>query len=181
MEDVFGGLAGGNGAGSGGGSVDLPMLEAALEDAAVWGAELDPRFRVLAVTVEPATARYPWGDVDDHRIQLLCFPVSTILGSFRRESPESSEVMMFTEEQLVDVVAAMDGAPVRAPLFSQPEPRPGTWGPQFSLAGRSSAPDGIGKTLTLSLRHEDLALDLFARFDELELKGPDGEGLSLPG
>lgn len=180
MEDVFGGLAGGPGDGSGGGSVDLAALEAVLDGAALWGLELDPRFRVLAATFEPTAERYPWGETDDRRVQLLCFPVSTILGSFRRNLPLETELLSFTEAQLVDVVEAFGGAPVAAPLFAQPEPRPGLWGPRFSLEGRSSAPDGIRTTLTIAIAHEDLTLHLFARFDEVQLKAPDGTELALP-
>jgi hypothetical protein len=180
VEDVFGGLAGGPGDGSGGGDIDLPALEHVLDGAALWGLELDPRFRVLAATLEPTAERYPWGDTDDRRVQLLCFPVSTILGSFRRNLPMETELLSFTEGQLVDVVAAFDGATVAAPLFGQPEPRPGTWGPRFSLEGRSSAPDGVSRTLTVALAHEDLTLCLFARFDEVRLKAADGTDLSVP-
>jgi len=180
VEDVFGGLAGDPGDGSGGAPVDIPALEDVLDGAALWGLELDPRFRVLAATLEPTAERYPWGETDDRRIQLLCFPVSTILGSFRRNRPMETELLSFTEAQLVDVVAAFDGAIVATPLFGQPEPRPGSWGPRFSLEGRSSAPDGTRRTLTLAIAHEDLTLHLFARFDDLQLKAPDGRDLALP-
>jgi hypothetical protein len=181
VEDVFGGLAGGPGDGAGGGRVELGALEAVLDGAALWGLELDPKFRVLAATFEPTPERYPWGATDDRRIQVLCFPVSTILGSFRRELPTETELLSFTEAQLVDVVAAFDGATVTAPLFAQPEPRPGSWGPRFSLEGRSSAPDGVTTTLTIALRHEDLVLQLFARFDEVRVQDPAGQPLELIG
>jgi hypothetical protein len=198
MTDIFGGLAGGPGdpdaRGNGSsGPVDVPApgtdaiaaLEHAFDGAALWGLELDSKFRVLAATFEPTPERYAWaedgGAVADRRVQLLCFPVSTILGSLRRESDDGRAILEFTEEQLVDVVAAFDGATVSSPLFGQPEPRPGQWAPRFSVQGRSSAPDGTRRTITLSLRHEDLALDLFARFDDLELKGPDGEDLAIRG
>lgn len=180
MEDVFGGLAGGPGDGPGGGPLDLAALESVMDGAALWGLELDPRFRVLAATLEPSTDRYPWGRPDDRRVQVLCFPVSTILGSFRRNLPTETELLSFTEGQLIDVVATFDGASVAAPLFGQPEPRPGGWGPRFSLEGRSTAPDGTSKTLTIALARENLTLHLFARFDEVELKAPDGTALSLP-
>lgn len=179
MEDVFGGLAGGPGDGPGGGPIDLRALEEVIDGAALWGLELDPRFRVLAATLEPSPQRYPWGETDDRRVQMLCFPVSTILGSFRRNLPTETELLSFTEAQLVDVVAAFDGARVAAPMFGRPEPRPGLWGPRFSLEGRSSAPDGTSKTLTIALAHQDLTLHLFARFDEVELKTADGTALAL--
>jgi hypothetical protein len=52
-----------------------------------------------------------------------------------------------------------------------PEPRPGTWGPRYSLEGRTSAADGNRATLTLDLATEDGSrLRLFARFDDAELR-----------
>ena len=176
MTDVFGGLAGGPA-----GRSDLSGLEHVLEGAALWGLEIDPRFRVLAATFEPTADRYPWdAEADDRRIQVLCFPVSTILASVRRENDEVKELLAFEEEQLVDVVAAFGGAPVEGPLFGQPEPRPGTWGPRYSLEGRSSAPDGISHTLTVHAWADDLQLSLFARFDDIEVKDRDGRDLDLP-
>jgi hypothetical protein len=180
VDDIFGDLhAAADGRSRGPGS-DLAALEAVLDGAALWGMELDPRFRVLAVTLEPTADRSAWGRADDRRIQLLCFPVSTILGSLRRDTRDGREVLAFSDEQLVDVAAKVGGAPVAAPLFGRPEPRPGEWGPRFSLQGRSSAPDGTRHTLTVSARDEELSLDLFARFDDLELKGPDGADLGWP-
>lgn len=181
MDDILGNLhAAANGQGREAGP-DRDVLEAVLAGAALWGMELDPRFRVLAVTLEPAPERAaPWLQTDDRRIQLLGFPVSTILGSLRRAGPEGNELLAFAEEQLVDVAASFGGSPVAGPLFGRPEPRPGEWGPHFSLQGRSSAPDGTRQTLTVSVQEADLALDLFARFDDLQLKGPDGTDLSWP-
>jgi hypothetical protein len=159
---------------------ELDGLERALEGAAVWGLELDPRFRVLAATFEPAPDRHPWGDLEDRRLQVLCFPVSTILASLRQRVDGKVVVRRFTDAQLVEVVAALAGAHADAPLFGRPEPRPGEWSPEWSLEGRSTAPDGTRRTLTVQLRADDLELDVFARFDDVELKGPDGGERPLP-
>lgn len=170
-------------------------LEPVLDGAGLLGLELDTRYRVLAVTLEPARERYPWGApgggvvVVDRRVQLLLSPISTILGSLRRvgagEGSTRTEVYTFTDEQLVDVASAFDGAPVGGPLFGRPEPRPGSWGPEWSLQGRSSAGDGTTDTITISVRHADgageLALDLFARFDELRVRDPQGTDLFRAG
>ncbi|MEX1177825.1 MAG: hypothetical protein WEB09_05140 [Nitriliruptor sp.] len=180
-----------SGRGSGDPVTTLDDLEAVLIGAGLLGLELDTKFRVLAATFEPEVERYPWSEgaagveVVDRRVQVLVSPLSTILGSLRRQVEGSegvrTEVYTFTEEQLVDVVAAFDGAPVEAPLFGRPEPRPGTWAPEWSLQGRSTAGDGVTRTLTVSVRHDDgageLGLDLFARFDELQVKDPFGTDL----
>lgn len=179
MSDVFGGLAGGPGD-EGSGGVCPERLDAVLDGAALLGVQLDPKFRVLAATFELTVDAYVWGAVDDRRIQVLCYPVSTLLAALRRRGEGAGELLAFDEEHLVDVVAAMDGAAVTAPLFDQPEPRPGEWGPRFSLEGRSTAPDGVRHTLRASIRHDDLELDVFARFDEVALRDAAGGDLELP-
>ncbi|MFA9445195.1 hypothetical protein [Egicoccus sp. AB-alg6-2] len=145
--------------------------------ARLWGLELEPRYRVLAVTLELTEAAHPRDGVEDRRVQLLVHPVSTILASLRSVGEEGRRLHTFEDSQLVDVAAAVGGAEVTSPLFGRPEPRPGTWGPQFSLEGRSTAPDGTRHTLTIVVRTDDLELDLFARFDVMELKDPHGADL----
>ena len=177
MGDVFGGLAGTPNGDDGG----LAALGGVLDGAALWGMELDPKFRVLAVTFEPTAERYAWGDTEDRRVQVLCFPVSTILASLRRDAADTTEVLAFEEGQLVDVVAALGGPAVSAPVFGRPEPRPGSWGPRFSMEGRATAGDGVRHTLLVEARSEDLAFDVFARFDDVEVKDAAGSPLTLPG
>jgi hypothetical protein len=159
---------------------ELDGLEQVLEGAALLGLELEPRYRVLAATFEPSADRYPWEPTEDRRLQVLLFPVSTILASFRHREDGRLVLRRFEDAQLLDVVAAFDGADVTGPLFGQPEPRPGQWAPEWSLEGRSTAPDGRQRTFTVALRHDDLELDLFARFDDVELKDATGQERSLP-
>ena len=137
-----------------------------------WGIELDPRYRVLAVTVEPDPLRTP-GTAGEH--QLLCFPVSVLLVAVTRRIEQDGAVrtalVTFELEQLTEVSERFGGALIQEPPFGHPEPRPGTWGPRYSLEGRSSASDGTSATLTLDLTTEDEArLRLFARFDDVELR-----------
>lgn len=148
--------------------------------ALLWGLELEPRFRVLAVTLELAADAHPAGDVSDRRVQLLVHPVSTILASLRSVDDTKRRLHTFEDAQLVEVAGAVGGAPLQPPLFGRPEPRPGAWGPQFSLEGRSTAPDGVHQTVTVSVATDELELDLFARFDVAELKDPAGQPLELP-
>jgi hypothetical protein len=159
---------------------ELDVLEDVLEEASLWGLELDPRYRVLAATFEPTAERYPWGPSDDRRMQVLLFPVSTILASLRQREDGQVVVRRFADAQLVDVVAAFDGAPVASPVFGRPEPRPGQWAPEWSLEGRSTAPDGNRRTVTVQLRRDDLELDLFVRFDDVEVRDATGHERSLP-
>lgn len=157
--------------------MDIGDLEHVLDQARLWGAELDPRFRVLSTTVELAPGSSPWELGADRRIQLLCFPVSTILASLRRTSVDPPEQVTFTVEQLLDVTAGFGGALLEPPVFGRPQPAPGEWGPAFSLQGSSSAPDGRSRTITLAVADAEARLDVFARFDTFEVRDAQGEDL----
>lgn len=158
---------------------DPEALERVLAGSALLGVEVDLRFRVLSATVEPAAADHPLGEVDDPRLQLLCHPVSTILGVLEREVDGRRHIETFETEQLTDVAAAFAGAPLRAPVLGRPEPAPGQWGPQFSIQGRSTAPDGRRRTVTLAVDTDDARLRLFARCDEVELRDPSGNDVAV--
>jgi hypothetical protein len=150
----------------------LDAIADVVTGARCWGVELDPRYRVLAVTVEPDPLRTP-GTAGEH--QLLCFPVSVLLVSVTRPIVEDgatrTALVTFDLEQLTSVSERFAGAVIMERPFGLPEPRPGTWGPRHSLEGRTSAADGTRATLTLDLRTEDEArLRLFARFDDVELR-----------
>ncbi len=161
---------------------EVSALEQVVDGAELLGAELEPRYRVLAITVEPPPSNYPLQPrPGDLRLQVLVSPVSTMLVTLRRTGPDSSrELLTFADEQLLDVVAALQGARMSAPLFKQPEPRPGEWAPRFSLEGRSSAPDGTAQTLRLEVEQDDLWLGMFARFDQVEVRDASGRPLRLP-
>jgi hypothetical protein len=147
-------------------------LEDVLAGARCWGIELDPRYRVLAVTVEPDPLRAP-GTPGEH--QLLCFPVSTFLVALTRPQSDAGAggavLLTFELDQLTAVSERLGGARISGPVLGLPEPRPGTWGPRYSLEGRSSAPDGTGMTLTIDVTgDDDVRLRLFARCDDVELR-----------
>lgn len=162
----------------------IDALDAALTGAALLGLELDSRFRVLAATLELTPDHFPWGNDavtgDDRRVQLLCSPVSTILGSLVDVAEERISVLTFTADHLVDVVASLDSPCISSPVFGRPEPRPGQWAPRFSLEGRSSASDGRSTTITLEAATNTLRFALFARFDVVEIRNANGDVLSLP-
>ena len=150
----------------------IDALADVVTGARCWGIELDPRYRVLAVTVEPDPLRAP-GTAGEQ--QLLCFPVSVLLVAVTRPVVEDGQartaLVTFDLEQLTAVSERFAGASIDEPPFGRPEPRPGTWGPRYSLEGRTSAADGTRRTLHLDLATEDGSrLRLFARFDDAELR-----------
>jgi hypothetical protein len=151
---------------------DVSAIGQVVDGARCWGIELDPRYRVLAVTVEPDPLRTP-GTAGEH--QLLCFPTSVLLVAVTRPVDEDggarTALMTFDLDQLTAVSERFAGTTIDGQPFSHPEPRPGTWGPRYSLEGRTSAADGTKATLTLDLTTEDGSrLRLFARCDDVELR-----------
>ena len=181
MAEAFGGMTAGRDDTAWLSDGEVARLSEVLEGAAVLGAELEPTYRVLALTLEPTQERSPWGATGDRRVQLLASPVSTLLVSLRRVTTDGTkELLTFEQDRLVDVVAALDGAQVSGTLFGRSEPRPGEWGPRFSLEGRSSAPDGTSRTLRVELAADDLTFGLFARFDQVELRDAAGQPLAVP-
>jgi hypothetical protein len=151
---------------------DLSALAAVVAGARCWGIELDARYRVLALTIEPDPLRTP-GTAGMH--QLLCFPVSVLLAALTRpvieDGRERTALVTFDLEQLTAVSERLGGATIGPEPFGRPEPRPGAWGPRYSLEGRSSAADGTRTTLTIDLTSDDGArLRLFARCDDVELR-----------
>jgi hypothetical protein len=157
---------------------DPDRLERALSRSQLWGLELDPRFRVLAVTLELADGEDPWPLGDDRRVQLLCHPVSTILGALHRFDTGEPQLVTFEVDQLVDIAAAFGGTTLTPPLFGRPEPRPGQWGPRFSLEGRSSAPDGRTRTVTIEVADDAARLQVFVRCDTVEVRDATGQPLA---
>jgi len=150
----------------------LDTLGEVLTGARCWGIELDPRYRVLSVTVEPDPLRTP-GTAGEH--QLLCFPVSVLLVAVTRQVEQEGRtrtaLVTFELDQLTAVSERFGGARIATTPFGRPEPRPGAWGPRHSLEGRTSAADGTRATILLDLETEDAArLRLFARFDDAELR-----------
>jgi len=135
-----------------------------------WGLELEPVWRVLAVTVEPAGGA---GGADP--VQVLCSPVSTILAVLTRTGDDERPILVtFGADRLPDVGARLGGALIGPEPFGAPEPRPGAWGPRLSLEGRSTAPDGTASTILLDLVEDEARLRLFARFDTVEVRTADG-------
>lgn len=153
--------------------VDRDHLRDLLGSGPVWGAELDIRFRVLALTVEPAREVHPHPDAEDPRLQVLLYPVSAVAASLLEQGEGQPTVRRFDETQLPGVVAAFDGAVTTSdPLPDSPADLDAL-APRLSLRGQASVGDGIRHHLHLHLEAEDLVLDLWASFDEAELRGPE--------
>ena len=160
--------------------VDRDPLRDLLASGPVWGAEIDIRFRVLALTVEPDRDAHPAPEADDRRLQVLLYPVSAVAASLVEATDDGPVVRQFAEDQLPDVVALFDGAITSVdPLPERPADLDAL-SPRLSMRGQASVGDGIRHHLHLHLEAGDLTLDLWASFDEVEVRGPEQWGDALP-
>jgi hypothetical protein len=145
------------------------------------GVELEPGFRVLSATIEPADepagAGSPADGAVDRRLLVVTHPVSTILAALVERGAGGPTLRTFEAEHLPDVVTALEDAPMVGPFLGLPEPRRGSWGPRYSLEGRSSAPDGTRTSLTIVAGTDALRLSLYVRCDVVELRTPSGVAL----
>lgn len=159
--------------------MQITDAEDVLRRGEVLGAELNPDFRVLAITVGPVgDGGGEWPVLgDDPRLQLLLFPVGEFAASLRRRAHDSVEILQFEAAQLPEIVALFDHATVITEPWVEGRPNRGEWGPRLSLQGNSAAPDGRRRHLWLSLGDDDLRLDLHATFDEIRVLDPRGNDL----
>lgn len=157
--------------------VDRSQLRDLLRDARVWGAEIDIRFRVLALTVEPPR---PADATGDPRLQVLLYPVSAVGVSLVEDTEDGVVVRRFEEDQLPDIVALFEGAATTTePLPDRPADLDAL-APRLSMRGHASVGDGVLHHLHLHLEADELAFDLWASFDEVEVRGPDQWDQALP-
>lgn len=153
------------------------LVEQLVAASPVLGADIDIRYRVLAITVEPPADLHPGGDVDDRRLQVVVHPVGMIAAALvDRADPDRPTVMHFDETQLSDVVAAFADTTSTVPPFDAALPDVDALGERLSMFGSAQIGDGIASVLHLHLEAPDapLSLDLWAGFDELEVRDPAG-------
>ncbi len=151
----------------------LQRIDEVLDGARCWGAELDLKYRVLGLTIEPAAGRHPDGDVEDARLQLVLHPCNRVQG---RLLHDGATLERFDVEQLVLVVDRLDGAVLDGPVVTSTlAPLAG----ELSFDGRADVPDGTRHTAAFSLAGDERILTVRATFDEAELRRPDGSVLEL--
>lgn len=150
----------------------LARAERLLDGATLLGAELETRYRVLGLTVEPSGTDAPTPD-DDRRVQVLFHPCAEVTALLLRTDTDEPVVERFDQEQLPDVVAAMDGPRLRSPIVTDP-PAP-RFPAEVSMHGASSAPDGRTHRVLVDVAGGARRLVLTASYDDLELRGPDGD------
>lgn len=144
----------------------------------VLGADVDIRYRVLAVTVEPSEDDHPVAPAPaDRRLQVVVHPVGTIVAALvDHANPMTPTVLHFDETQLADVVNAFADAVSTVAPFEGEVPDVDELGDRLSMFGSAQTGDGTASILHLHLDEPDgtLTLDLWATFDELDLRDAAG-------
>jgi hypothetical protein len=153
--------------------MDVADLDALLTSGPVWGAEIDTRFRVLALTVEPDDAHHPDPSAVDRRLQVLLHPVSAVAASLVQQTDEGPALMRFDQERLPDIVAALEGPVPDGPVLVERPADLDALNDRLSLRGQATVGDGTRHHLHLRLAAADLTFELWASFDELVVRGPD--------
>lgn len=144
-----------------------------LRSGPVWGAEIETRFRVLAVTIEPSREVHPDPHADDRRLLLVLHPVGAIAARLVQDSEDGTTVLRFGEDQLPDVVSALDGPVPAGDPVPDSLPNFDAMGDRLSMRGQAQTGDGTTHHLHLDLRADDLGLDLWASYDTAEIRSPD--------
>ncbi len=151
-------------------------VEQVIAGATCWGAELDTRYRVLGVTLDPVPGTHPDGPVDDTRLQLVLHPCAWVQARLVRNG-QQPVVEAFSVEQLVAVVDRLGGARIEGPVLDQGH---GPLQEPLSLEGRSETPDGHAHEAVLQLTGGGRRLVLRVTCDVVELRRPDGSVVLPP-
>lgn len=159
----------------------IPALDTMLDGARLWGLEIEIRFRVLAVTVEPEASRHPEEVAADPRLQVLLHPVGRIAASLVRRTEDHLVIERFDEGTLDRVVDRLGGPRLAGPVVDGPEPRPQQWAPELSMEGASTVGDGTAHHAFFDVVGGERRLRLAAWFDEVEVRRPDGSPVDLAG
>lgn len=150
----------------------------ALNEATLLGLDVDPNRRVAAATFSVLTLPPKGPSPSDARVQLLFHPVGRVYASLReRDSPDAEFAFVpLAVGQVFEVVQSFGGLPVYGWEFIDLLTDETTeWGSLKWQVGVDGLQHSISLFQSSGLR--ELVIKLW--FDELEIRSPDGEKLSL--
>lgn len=156
-------------------------LGIALNEATLLGVELDPRRRIAGATFCVVTLPEDGPEPEDCRVQLIFHPVGRIAASLRngRWDDPNAEVVSFGVEELLSVVQSFGGLPIYGwEYIDVHESQLEQWGDRISLDWRSGS-DGVAHSIGLFQDCRDRFLDLCLWFDDLEIRDPTGNAITV--
>jgi hypothetical protein len=156
-------------------------FEVAIDEATLWGAEVDSDQRIALLTLEVLTLPASGLPPDDRRVSILLYPVGRVAASLRFgdwDDPRT-EVVPFELEELLEKVQIFKGLPIYGGDFiDKHEKQLARWGDRLSLDW--SAGEG-GRSHSIYLFQDGLErhLDLCIWFDELRVFDPEQNEIEL--
>lgn len=157
-------------------------LGIAFNEATVHGAELDAESRMAAITLSVLTLPEHGDPPDDPRVQVLLSNVGRAAASLRlgNWNDAAARVVRFPPEELLRVVQEFGGCAIYGEeFFDLHEAELAKWNGRFSFDVSWSETGGRRHSFRLFQEGYERHLDVLIWFDELRLRDPAGNELSI--
>jgi hypothetical protein len=154
-------------------------LGVAFNEAGLLSFEVDQEYRNAAATFTVLSLPPEGPEPTDRRVQLCLWPVGRVVASLRKGAGDdlAAEVVPIAVEDLPSLVRSFGGLPVYGWQFFDTDEQPPL--DRLSLDWRSGD-DGLSHTVCLFQEdNSQRYLELWAWFDELGIRSPDGSWLPL--
>jgi hypothetical protein len=159
----------------------VELLNVALNEATLLGAEVDTELRTAAVTLSVLSLPEKGPPPEDPRVQLLLQPVGRVCASLRhgRWDDEEAPVEGFRIDELLTVLGRLGAHAVYGwEFFDVSEEDFARWKDRLSLDWQAPGDDGRSHTLVL-FQEAEAHLDLCFWFDDLVVQTPSYEEIPL--
>jgi hypothetical protein len=156
-------------------------LGIALNEATLLGVEVDTTRNIAAATFSVLTLPKEGSPPDDPRRQILFSPVGRVAASLRlgRWDDPTANVVPFQIEELLSIVQSFGGLPIYGwEFFDVHDQNFIRWSDRLSLDYRSGV-DGFEHSIELFQEGNGKHLDFRLWFNELQIKDPEGNAVSL--
>ena len=161
----------------------VELLNVALNEATLLGAEVDTELRVADVTLSVLSLPEEGPPPEDPRVQLLLHPVGRVCASLRHGRWDDAEapVEAFRIDELLAVLGRLGRHAVYGwEFFDVPEENDfARWKDRLSLDWRAPGDHGRAHTLVLFQEADKAHLDLCFWFDDLAVRTPSYEEIPL--
>ena len=156
-------------------------LGIALNEATLWGVEVDEDRKVAAATFSVLTLPEQGNPPEDARVQFVFSPVGRIAVSLRlgRWNDTTAEVVKLSVEELLSAVQSFGGSPIYGwEFFDVHDKNFPRWSDRLSLDWRNGG-DGLAHSITLFQEGKDRHIDICLWFDSFVMRDARGRELSL--
>jgi hypothetical protein len=164
-------------------SEQVELLNVALNEATLLGAEVETEQRAAAITLSVLSLPEEGPPPEDPRVQLLLHPVGRVCASLRHGRWDDAEapVEAFRIDELLAVLGRLGRHAVYGwEFFDVPEEKDfARWKDRLSLDWEAPGDEGRSHTLVLFQEADEAHLDLCFWFDDLVVHAPSHEEIPL--